>query len=136
MGYFMARPDLVKKMQMYDGGTLSGQLPMPSLVCATTSLTAHDEIAKRRKELMANRAMTIDFLTKRNLKLIGPSQTNFVMIDWKTRTAKEMQAAFRAQDVEIAGGRWPIWPTVSRISIGSHQDMEGFFNAFNKVVSA
>ena len=47
-----------------------------------------------------------------------------------------MQAAFRAQDVEIAGGRWPIWPTVSRISIGSHQDMEGFFNAFNKVVSA
>jgi histidinol-phosphate aminotransferase len=136
MGYFMARPDLVKKMQMYDGGTLSGQLPMPSLVCATTSLTAHDEIAKRRKELMTTRAMTIDFLTKRNLKLIGPSQTNFVMIDWKTRTAKEMQAAFRAQDVEIAGGRWPIWPTVSRISIGSRQDMEGFFNAFNKVVSA
>ncbi|HXR94753.1 MAG TPA: aminotransferase class I/II-fold pyridoxal phosphate-dependent enzyme [Rhizomicrobium sp.] len=136
MGYFMARPDIVKKMQMYDGGTLSGQLPMPSLVCATTSLTAHDEIAKRRKELMTTRAITIDFLTKRNLKLIGPSQTNFVMIDWKTRTAKEMQAAFRAKDVEIAGGRWPIWPTVSRISIGSRQDMEGFFNAFNKVVSA
>ena len=136
MGYFMARPDLVKKMQMYDGGTLSGQLPMPSLVCATTSLTAHDEIAKRRKELMATRAMTIDFLTKRGLKRIGPSQTNFVMIDWKTTTAKEMQKAFRAQDVEIAGGRWPIWPTVSRISIGSRQDMEGFFNAFNKAVSA
>jgi len=136
VGYFMARPDIVRKMQIYDGGTLSGQLPMPSLVCATTSLTAHDEIAKRRKELMANRAMTIDFLTKRNLKLIGPSQTNFVMIDWKTRSAKEMQAAFRAQDVEIAGGRWPIWPTVSRISIGSHQDMEGFFSAFNKAVSA
>ena len=136
MGYFMARPDLVKKMQMYDGGTLSGQLPMPSLVCATTSLTAHDEIAKRRKELMTNRAATVEFLTKRNLKLIGPSQTNFVMIDWKTRTAKEMQAAFRAQDVEIAGGRWPIWPTVSRISIGSKTDMEGFFAAFNKVVSA
>ena len=136
MGYFMARPDLVKKMQMYDGGTLSGQLPLPTMVCATVSLTAQDEIAKRRKELMQNRAMTVDFLTKRNLKLIGPSQTNFVMIDWKTRTAKEMQAAFRAQSVEIAGGRWPIWPTVSRISIGSRQDMEGFFDAFNKVVSA
>ena len=49
------------------------------------------------------------------------------MIDWKTKSAKEMQAAFRAQSVEIAGGRWPIWPTVSRISIGSRQDMEGFF---------
>ena len=123
-------------MQMYDGGTLSGQLPLPTMVCATVSLTAHDEIARRRKELMQNRAMTVDFLGKRNLKLIGPSQANFVMIDWKTRTAKEMQAAFRAQSVEIAGGRWPIWPTVSRISIGSKEDMEGFFSAFNKVVSA
>ena len=77
VGYFVARPDIVKKMQMYDGGTLSGQLPMPSLVCATTSLTAHDEIAKRRKELMAARAMTIDFLTKRNLKLDRPQPNQF-----------------------------------------------------------
>lgn len=65
---------------MYAGGTLSGQLPVPPLVCAT-SLTANNEIAARRKELMANRAMTIDVLTKRNLKVIGPSQTNFVMVD-------------------------------------------------------
>ncbi|MGH6828633.1 MAG: aminotransferase class I/II-fold pyridoxal phosphate-dependent enzyme [Rhizomicrobium sp.] len=136
MGFFMARPDIVKKMQMYDGGTLSGQLPMPTLVCATASLSVKSEFAARRKELMATRAMTIDFLKKRGLRLIGPSQTNFVMADWKTRTAKEMQAAFRAQDVEIAGARWPIWPTVSRISIGSRQDMEGFFNAFTHAVSA
>ena len=135
MGYFMGRPDLIKKMQMYDGGALSGQLPIPSAACATASLTAHDLIAARRKELMDNRTMTEDFLTKRGLKLIGPSQANMLMIDWKTKSSKEMQAAFAAQGVEIARV-FPTWPTVSRISIGSKADMEGFFAAFNKVVSA
>jgi histidinol-phosphate aminotransferase len=136
MGYFMGRPDLVKKLQMFDGDSVSGQIALPTLVCATASVTAHEDIAKRRKELMTNRAMTAAFLTKRDLKVIGPSQANFLMVDWKTKTAKEMHAALLAQGVEIAGARWPVWPTVSRISIGSKEDMEGFFNAFNKVTSA
>ena len=68
-------------------------------------------------------------------KVIGPSEANMLMVDWKTKTAKDMQAAFRAQGVLIARV-FPTWPTVSRISIGSKQDMEGFFDAFNKVVSA
>lgn len=137
MGFFLGRPDIIKKMQTYDGGTLSGQIALPTLVCATASLGEKQDMARRRKELMATRAMTVDFLTKKKFRLIGPSQANFLMVDWKTRTAKEMYAAFAAQGVQIArGGRWPIWPTVSRITIGSKQDMEGFFAAFNKVVSA
>jgi histidinol-phosphate aminotransferase len=79
--------------------------------------------------------MTVEFLTKRDLRVIGPSEGNMQMVDWKTKTAKEMQAAFRAQGVEIAR-TFPVWPTVSRITIGSKEDMQGFFDAFNKVVSA
>jgi histidinol-phosphate aminotransferase len=85
---------------------------------------------------LENRAATVEFLTKRNLKVIGVSDANFLMVDWKTKTAKEMQAAFRVQGVQIAGAWWPTLPTVSRITIGSKQDMEGFFAALNKVVSA
>ena len=70
------------------------------------------------------------------LRVIGPSHANMLMVDWKTRTAKEMQLAFRAQGVEIAGGRWAIWPTVSRISIGSRKEMEGFIAACDKVLTA
>ena len=44
------------------------------------------------------------------------------MIDWKTRQATEMQGAFRTQSVEI-GRSWPIWPTVSRVTVGSMSDM-------------
>jgi len=92
-------------------------------------------IAARRKELMENRAATVELLTKRNFKVIGVSDANFLMVDWKTKTAKDMQAAFRAQGVQIAGARWPTWPTVSRITIGSKQDMDGFFAALNKVAA-
>ncbi len=135
VGYFIARPDIIQKMKLYDGGSLSGQLPIPSAACATASLTAKSLIDARRAELIATRTMTEDFLKKRGLKLIGPSHANMLMIDWKTKTAKDMKAAFAAQGVEIARV-FPAWPTVSRISIGSKADMEGFFAAYNKVVSA
>jgi len=77
----------------------------------------------------------VDFLKKQNLRLILPTETNMLMVDWKTKTAHEMQIAFMAQKVEISR-TFPAWPTVSRITIGSRADMEGFFAAFKKVVSA
>ena len=134
VGYFMARPDIIKKVMMYDDG-LTVDLPIPSIACANASLTAKTLIDQRRAELIVTRSMTEDFLKKRGLKLIGPSHANMLMIDWKTKTAKEMKAAFAAQGVEIARV-FPSWPTVSRVSIGSKADMEGFFAAFNKVVGA
>jgi len=135
VGYVMGRPDLLQKLRLYDGGYLSNMLPVASVACATASLGDKATFASRRKTLNENRAMTVDFLTKRNFKVIGPSEANMVMVDWKTKSAKDMQAAFRAQGVGI-GRSWPTWPNVSRITIGSKQDMEGFFAAFNKVVSA
>jgi histidinol-phosphate aminotransferase len=43
-----------------------------------------------------------------------------------------MQAAFRTQSVEI-GRSWPIWPTVSRVTVGSMEDMTAFCAALDKV---
>jgi histidinol-phosphate aminotransferase len=135
LGFIMARPDLLKKLILYSNGGPDPVVSGPAMACGTASLMAHAEIAKRRKEMMENRAMAIEFLQKRNFKVL-PSQANFFYFDWKTKTAKEMQAAFRAQGVSIAGPRWPVWPTYSRVSVGSKQDMEAFFNAFSKIVSA
>jgi len=135
VGYVMGRPDLLQKLRLYDGGYLSNMLPVASVACATASLGDKATMAQRRKTLNENRAMTVDFLTKRNFKVIGSSEANMIMVDWKTKSAKDMQAAFRAQGVGI-GRSWPTWPNVSRITIGSKQDMEGFMAAFNKVVSA
>ena len=131
MGFVMTRPDIITKLMRYDGGMQSGALPLPSLACATASLTAADLIVARRKQMQEARAMTFEHLKRRKLKVIG-SDANMFMVDWKTKPAKQMQAAFRTQSVEI-GRSWPIWPTVSRVTVGSMEDMTAFCAALDKV---
>lgn len=131
MGYIMTSPANITKMMRYDGGMQSGALPLPSLVCATASITAKQLIAARKAEMETARGLTLDHLKKRGLQAV-PTSANMVMIDWKTKPAKEVQAAFRTQSVEI-GRSWPIWPTVSRITIGSAADMKAFCTALDKV---
>jgi histidinol-phosphate aminotransferase len=134
MGYIMARPDLIGRMMRYDGGMQSGALPLPSLACATASLTAADHIAMRRHEMREARGMAIEHVKKRGLA-VAPTNANMFMIDWKTKPAHEMLAAFRTQSVEI-GRSWPIWPTVSRVTVGSMDDMTAFCGALDKVWTA
>ena len=131
MGYVMARPDILAKMMRYDGGMQSGALPLPSLACATASLTAADLIAARRKEMQEARGMALEHLKKRGLT-VYPTNANMFMIDWKSVPAGKMQAAFRTQSVEI-GRSWPIWPTVSRVTVGSMDDMTAFCAGLDKV---
>lgn len=133
MGYIMARPDLIAKMMRYDGGMQSGALPLPSLACATASLTAAPLIAQRRQEMQEARGIAIEHVTKRGLT-VKPTNANMFMIDWKTKQARDLQAAFRTQDVEI-GRSWPIWPTVSRVTVGSMTDMKNFCMALDKVMA-
>jgi histidinol-phosphate aminotransferase len=131
MGYTMARPDFIGKLMRYDGGMQSGALPLPSLACATASLTATDLIVARRNEMREARAMTLEHLKKRNMKVVR-TDANMFMIDWRTKPAKEVQTIFRTQSIEI-GRSWPIWPTVSRVTVGSMEDMTGFCAALDKV---
>jgi len=133
MGYIMARPDIIQKMMRYDGGMQSGALPLPSLACATASLTALDLIAARRREMQEARGMTLEHLRKRGAAVL-PTNANMLMIDWKSVKAAEMQQRFRTQSVEI-GRSWPIWPTVSRVTVGSMDDMNAFCEALDKVVT-
>ena len=131
MGYVMTRPDIIAKMMRYDGGMQSGALPMPSLACATASLTAGGLIAERRNQMRQAREMTLEHLKKRKMTVIR-TDSNMFMVDWRTRRAADMQAAFRTQSVEI-GRSWPIWPTVSRVTVGSMADMEAFCAALDQV---
>ena len=134
MGFIMTQPANIAKMMRYDGGMQSGALPLPSLACATASLTAAALIAKRKAEMEAARGYTLDHLKKRGLAVV-PTNANMIMIDWKTKPAKVVQDAFRTQSVEI-GRSWPIWPTVSRITVGSMEDMQNFAIALDKVWTA
>ena len=57
------------------------------------------------------------------------------MVDWGDRQAKDVQAALLAQKVQI-GRNWAIWPTVSRVTVGSASEMASFVTAVDAVTKA
>jgi histidinol-phosphate aminotransferase len=73
---------------------------------------------------------TLALLDKRKISYIPP-KANFFMVDWK-KPAKDVQAAFAAEGIEI-GRSWPIWPNVSRITVGSAPEMDAFKAAVVKL---
>jgi histidinol-phosphate aminotransferase len=126
LGATIAKPALMAKTMRYDGMMASFALPNPSVVCGAVSLVQADLIRKRREEMERVRADTLALLDKRGLSYIPP-RANFFMVDWK-KPAPEVKKAFAGQGVEI-GRNWPIWPTVSRVTVGSGEEMEAFKRA-------
>lgn len=134
LGLTFASPAIMQKMMRYDGGQVTAMLPMTAVACGTVSVAQADLIKARRAEMVANREMAIAHLQKKGIKVIPGSQANMFMVDWG-KPAKEMQAAILAQKVQI-GRNWPIWPNVSRVSVGSTEEMKAFCDAVDKVWKA
>jgi histidinol-phosphate aminotransferase len=58
------------------------------------------------------------------------------MVDWGPgKSPKAMMAAFLAQGVQI-GRSWDAYPTMSRITVGSAEDMRTFRGALDKILTA
>ena len=91
-------------------------------------------IKTRRAEMNAAREKSVSHLKAKGIKVIPGSQANMFMVDWG-KPAKDMQTAILAQGVQI-GRNWPIWPNISRVSVGSMQEMEAFNAAVDKVYKA
>ncbi|NML08943.1 pyridoxal phosphate-dependent aminotransferase [Sphingobium sp. AR-3-1] len=134
LGLTFAAPTLMEKMMRYDGGQVTGMLPMTAVACGTASVTESALIKARRAEMNAARAKSVSHLKAKGIKVIPGSQANMFMIDWG-KPAKDMQAALLAANVQI-GRSWPIWPNVSRVSVGSMAEMEAFNAAVDTVWKA
>ena len=134
LGLTFASPTLMEKMMRYDGGQVTGMLPMTAVACGTVSVAQADLIKARRAEMNAAREKSVSHLKAKGIKVIPGSQANMFMIDWG-KPAKDMQAALLAANVQI-GRNWPIWPNVSRVSVGSMAEMEAFNAAVDKVWKA
>ncbi|NWK95357.1 aminotransferase [Sphingobium lactosutens] len=134
LGLTFASPKLMEKMMRYDGGQVTAMLPMTAVACGTVSVAQADLIKARRAEMNAAREKSVSHLKAKGIKVIPGSQANMFMVDWG-KPAKDMQAAILAANVQI-GRNWPIWPNVSRISVGSMAEMEAFNAAVDKVWKA
>ena len=126
MGFAMARPDLLAKLRPYGAGFL----PVTATACAAASIKVKTLVAERRALNKQIRQDTFAFLEKKGVQYI-PSETNFFMMEVK-RPAGEFAQAMAAQKV-IVGRTWQSWPTKSRITVGSADDMAKFKAAFEKV---
>ncbi|MDX3910040.1 MAG: pyridoxal phosphate-dependent aminotransferase [Sphingobium sp.] len=135
LGLTFADPSLHAQMMRYDGRQVTGTLPVTALACGTAAYTASDAIKARRAEMVSVREETLAHLKKRNIAFHTGSQANMFMVDWKTKQAKEMQAALLAQNIQI-GRSWEIWPTVSRVTVGSAEEMSKFKVALDKILTA
>jgi len=128
-GVAIARPDLQKKM-----GDMGGWNAMPVTAVAAAAASLKDaQLVPERKALNASvRQETFEWLDRNGYSYV-PSHSNFFMLDTK-RPAKETIDAMAAQKVFI-GRIWPAWPTYSRITVGTRDEMEAFQSAFHKVMT-
>ena len=127
-GAAFGRPDLLAKIQGYGAGAL----PITGMVGASTSLQVKTLVPTRKKNMRAIREDTFSFLAKNNLSFV-PSDSNCFMLDTK-RPAKEYVKAMQAENVYV-GRVWPAWPTYSRITVGTADEMAKFQAATLKVLA-
>src|SRR4029077_10207946 len=106
-------------------------MPITAVAAATASLK-HEHLVSERKQLNAAiRQKTFDWLDRQGYSYV-PSQSNCFMLDTK-RPAKEVIDAMAARNVYI-GRIWPVWPTYTRITIGTQPEMDAFHEAFQAVM--
>jgi len=125
-GAAIARPDILEKVK----GWSAGMLPITGMVGATASLKSKNLVADRRKLMGDVRNETFDFLTKKNVEFI-PSESNCFMLNAK-RPGHEFFAAMAQEKVYI-GRTWRVWPEWVRVTVGTHDEMQKFQEAFSKV---
>lgn len=134
LGLTFADPELQKRIMLF--GPTAGGLSITAMACGNAVYPEASLIKARREEMIANREETIAWLTKKGIDVQTGSQANMFMMDWK-KPAKEMQTAMLNTPEKVQIGRnWSIWPTVSRVTVGSAEDMAKFRSAVEKVYKA
>jgi histidinol-phosphate aminotransferase len=128
-GFAVARPDLLEKVNNAAGWNF---MPITALVAASASLKDRGLVPERKRINAAVRQETFQWLD-RNGYAHTPSESNCFLLDTK-RPGKEVIDAMARQKVFI-GRIWPIMPTCVRITVGTHEEMEQFQAALQKVMS-
>jgi histidinol-phosphate aminotransferase len=127
-GLAVARPELLDKIMERAGWNF---MPITALVAATASLKDPNLVPERRRINAGIRQETFQWLDRNGYSYI-PSESNCFLLDTK-RPGKEVIDAMAQQKVFI-GRIWPVMPTSVRITVGTHDEMQQFQMAFQKVM--
>jgi histidinol-phosphate aminotransferase len=128
LGYAAARPDLLKRMTYFG----INALPVTAMAAGLASLRDPQLVPERRHANTVLREEVTTWLTAQG-HACTISESNCFMVDVK-RPAPEFMEAMASYGVFV-GRAWPVWPTWSRITVGTPQDMARFKDAFAKVMA-
>src|SRR5271154_5964832 len=127
-GFAIARPDLLDKIMTRAGWNA---MPTTAIVAASASLKDPGLVPERKRINAAIRRETFQWLDRNGYSYIA-SESNCFLLDTK-RPGKQVIDAMAQQNVFI-GRIWPIMPTCCRITVGTHEEMERFQSALQKVM--
>jgi histidinol-phosphate aminotransferase len=127
-GFAVARPELLDKIVERAGWNF---MPVTALVAATASLKDPNLVPERRRINAGVRQETFQWLDHNGYSYI-PSESNCFLLDTK-RPGKEVIDAMAQQKVYI-GRIWPVMPNSVRITVGTHDEMQQFQTAFQRVM--
>jgi histidinol-phosphate aminotransferase len=128
-GFAIARPDLLTQITDSAGWNF---MPTTAVVAAIASLKDPQLVPERRRINASVRQQNFQWLDRNGYSYI-PSESNCFMLDTK-RPGKQVIDAMAQQNV-IIGRIWPVMPTYVRITVGTHEEMEQFQIAFQKVMT-
>jgi histidinol-phosphate aminotransferase len=127
-GFAIARPDLLEKIMDKAGWNF---MPVTAVVAASASLKDLQLVPERRRINATIRQETFQWLDRKGYSYTR-SESNCFLLDTK-RPGKEVIDAMAQQKVFI-GRIWPVMPTCVRITVGTHDEMQQFQTAFQKVM--
>jgi histidinol-phosphate aminotransferase len=127
-GFTIARPELLEKITDRSGWNF---MPVTAVAAAAASLKDPGLVPERKRINAAVRQETFQWLDSNGYRYI-PSESNCFLLDTK-RPGKEVIDAMAEQNVFI-GRIWPIMPTCVRITVGTHDEMQHFQSALQKVM--
>ena len=129
LGYIIAKPELIQKVQRY-----SGDIPINQMALAAGRASLGDEkfIQSTREQNQKARAVLTDYLDQKGI-FYGKSHTNFVFFespaDGKTVMNRLKDQGYLIRIWNFKGKDW------CRVSIGTVDDMQGFVKAFRSSFS-
>jgi len=128
-GMAIGRPDLLAKLENFSGWSA---MPITAMAAATASLKHEHLVSERKQSNAVIRQKTFDWLGSHGYSFV-PSESNCFMLDTR-RPAKDVIDGMAARNVYI-GRIWPVWPTYTRITVGTQSEMEAFQEAFHAVMT-
>ena len=129
VGFAIARPDIVQRLQRYMTGNPNA-FGMQAAIASLADTPYQDFVKAKNRE---GRALLTSALTSMG-RTVAPSQTNFVFFD-AGMPVERFQAAMRAKGF-LVGRRFLPYDTWCRVSIGTPDEMRTFVAALPETLRA